>query len=165
MAIAAILWMGVSREELSPEIIFDPGGWWVDLGLGVLVAGALLLLWNLGRSLIPALVSVEEKLFEVFSFMPRADLLALAIISGVAEEIFFRGAMMGSWGLWITSVLFALLHSGPGKMFRFWTLYAFIAGLALGALVLFRDNLLAAIIAHVVVNAIQLNRIATLNIE
>jgi membrane protease YdiL (CAAX protease family) len=165
MAIAAILWMGVSRGGLSSEIVFDPGGWWIDAGLGLSAAAALLLLWQIGRYVIPTLTVVEEKLSEVFSFMPRSDLLALAIISGVAEELFFRGAVMGSWGLLVSSILFALLHSGPGKIFRFWTLYAFIAGLALGGITLYRGNLLAATIAHVLINGTQLNRIAALQVE
>lgn len=84
----------------------------------------------------------------------------MALLSGFAEELLFRGAIQGSLGIWVATILFALLHSGPGGSFRLWPVFALVAGALFGALVLWRGNLLAAIVAHAVVNAINLGRLA-----
>ena len=81
--------------------------------------------------------------------------MSLALISAVAEELFFRGALQGAIGFLPAAVLFALMHAGPGKGFRIWTLFALAGGLALGALVALRGPLGGAIVAHLMVNGSQ----------
>jgi len=54
--------------------------------------------------------------------------VALAVLSGFAEELFFRGAVQGAFGWLPATLAFAVLHSGPGKAFRLWILFAAIAG-------------------------------------
>ena len=88
------------------------------------------------------------------------EALALAWISALAEELFFRGALQGAIGLLAAAVLFALLHFGPGRAFRVWGLFALVAGLGLGALVAERETLGAAIVAHALVNGVNLARLA-----
>ena len=38
------------------------------------------------------------------------DILFISFCAGVGEEILFRGALQGSLGIWITSLLFVALH-------------------------------------------------------
>jgi hypothetical protein len=57
-------------------------------------------------------------------------------------------------------VLFAVLHTGPGLSFRLWTAFAVVAGGLFGGLMLWRGNLLAPIVAHFLVNAVNLSRLA-----
>ena len=57
-------------------------------------------------------------------------------------------------------MLFGLLHSGPGKAFRLWTLFAVVAGALLGGLMVWRGNLLGPVVGHVLVNAVNLRRLA-----
>jgi len=93
----------------------------------------------------------------------RDEVFALAVISGVGEEVFFRGGVQGSWGwLWATA-LFAVLHTGPGRAFRLWTFFALIAGLVSAGLTLWTGNLLAPIVAHAVVNGINLRYVSRLD--
>lgn len=82
------------------------------------------------------------------------------MLSGFAEELFFRGAVQGSWGFVWATLLFALMHTGPDRAFRLWTLFALLAGALFGGLMLWRGNLLAPVTAHFVVNAVNLRRIA-----
>jgi membrane protease YdiL (CAAX protease family) len=57
-------------------------------------------------------------------------------------------------------VLFSLLHTGSGKHFRLWTVFAALAGALFGGLMLWRGNLLAPVLAHVLVNGVNLRRLA-----
>jgi len=88
------------------------------------------------------------------------EAVALAVLSGFAEELFFRGAVQGAFGWLPATLAFAVLHSGPGKAFRLWTLFAAVAGLVFAGLTVWRGNLLAPIVGHFLVNAVNLGRLA-----
>lgn len=103
---------------------------------------------------------LERRIGELVGPLAGEEALALAFLSGVAEELFFRGAVQGSWGWTWATVLFAVLHTGPGMSFRLWTAFAVVAGGLFGGLMLWRGNLLAPIVAHFLVNAVNLSRLA-----
>lgn len=86
-------------------------------------------------------------------------LLLLALLSGVAEEAFFRGLVqsllflkLGAWAVVLQALLFALLHPAPRKAFAY-PLYTGAAGLLFGLVYLLTGSLLPGILAHVLHNA------------
>lgn len=160
LAIAGLLWVGSQRGRLGIELFVDPGGWWIDLGAGLGLGGALLGLWWALRRKVSAARNLEDELARLLAPLAVAEALSLALISAVAEELFFRGALQGALGVLPAAVLFALLHAGPGKAYRIWTLFALAGGLALGALVALRGPLGGAIVAHLLVNGVNLVRLA-----
>jgi len=85
-----------------------------------------------------------------------AECVALALVSGVGEEAFFRGAMQPALGLVATSLCFALAHFAPRRDLLPWTAFSLAAGLALGALFDATGNLVAPVIAQATVNAVNL---------
>jgi hypothetical protein len=87
-------------------------------------------------------------------------ILTLGLAAALGEETVFRGAMQPRFGLLLTSILFALLHSTYGLTLS--TLLVFIVGLVLGLLRL-RYNTTTAMITHAVYN-ISLGVIAYLGI-
>ena len=159
LALTAVVWIGW-RGDLGLELFADGGSWRRDLIAGLAAGSALLAIWALARRTLAAAQRVETHIAALLGDIESDEIFALAVISGVAEELFFRGAVQGSWGwLWATA-LFAVLHSGPGRSFRVWTLFALIAGLLFAALTVWSGNLLAAIVAHAVVNGVNLRRVA-----
>ena len=64
-----------------------------------------------------------------------------------------------------TSTIFAVLHTGRGRAFRLWTLFGVAGGLVFGGLVLWRGNLVSAILAHFFVNAVNLIRLASRSVD
>ena len=160
LAIGGALWVGARGGTIPLDLFVDPAGWWIDLGLGVAAAGLLLGLWQAGLKLLPSAGDLEAKLAEMLRGVETPEVIALALLSGFAEELFFRGAVQGAWGWPIATVLFALLHVGPGAAFRSWTLFAAIAGLLFAGLMEWRGNLLSPVLAHVLVNAVNLGRLA-----
>lgn len=160
LAVGAGIWISAREGDLSPALFLDPAGWWLDAALGVATGLALVGLWQVARRWLDGAAQLEEHLIGLLRGVSPAEALALAALSGFAEELFFRGAVQGSWGLLPAVLLFALLHIGPVRAFRLWTLFAGVAGLALGLLMSLRGNLLGPIAAHFVVNAINLHRLS-----
>jgi membrane protease YdiL (CAAX protease family) len=160
LAVAGIVWLGVRRGRIGLELFVASGQWLADVGLGVVAGLALAGGWEMARKAVPGARRVEQRIGEILGPLDRSEALALAILSALAEEFFFRGAVQDAWGFLPALALFTVLHVGPGRDFRLWTLFAAVGGVLLGGLVVWRGALLAAIVAHAVVNAIGLTRLA-----
>lgn len=152
--------MGFSERGLALARFVDPARWARDLAWGLAAGGLLLALWEAGRRLLPRARELEQTIADLLSGLSPADALGLALLSGFAEEVFFRGAVQGAWGILVATILFALLHTGPGKELRLWTVFAAVAGLGFGVLAQELGSLLAPIVAHILVNAVNLSRLA-----
>jgi hypothetical protein len=85
-----------------------------------------------------------------------AECVLLAIVSGVAEEALFRGAIQPHVGLLGASLLFGLAHFAPRRDLLPWTGFALLMGLAFGGLFEWTGNLVAPVMAHAGVNAVNL---------
>ncbi len=159
LALAGIAWMGW-RGDLGWRAFLSPASWLRDLGAGLMAGAGLVAVWRIAGRYVAAAQRLERRLAELLGDVRRDEILGLALMSGIAEETFFRGGVQGSWGwLWATA-LFAVLHTGPGPSFRMWTLFAAIAGLVFAGLTEWTGNLLAPVVAHVVVNGINLTLLA-----
>jgi membrane protease YdiL (CAAX protease family) len=158
LALAGVAWVGW-RGDLDWRLFLAPERWWRDVAAGLVGGGALLGLWALARRGLASARRVEDYIATVMGEIGSDEVIALAVISSVAEEIFFRAGVQGSWGWLWASVLFAVLHTGPGPAFRVWTLFALVGGGTFGALTLWSGNLTAAIVAHGVVNGWNLRAI------
>jgi membrane protease YdiL (CAAX protease family) len=80
----------------------------------------------------------------------------LAVLSGFAEEIFFRGALWPHTGLVGGAILFGLLHTVPARALMGYPVFAFLAGLVLGLLREQSGSIWPAVLCHFVVNALNL---------
>jgi membrane protease YdiL (CAAX protease family) len=89
---------------------------------------------------------------ELLGGLDGVAIAALALASGVGEEVFFRGALQPSLGLLPTSLLFGLLHIGPDRRFWAWTPWALVMGLLLGVMYEATGSLLGCVVAHVAIN-------------
>lgn len=159
LAVGGVVWIGLRQGHIPAGLFFDPGGWWLDLLLGI-GAGLLLLgAWAATLRFLPIARRLEEQLAAVLGPLRPGEILALALLSGFAEELLFRGAVQGSWGWAVATLLFGLLHTGPGPALRFWTVFALAAGALFGGLMAWRGNLLAPFVGHFLVNAVNLRRL------
>lgn len=160
MAVVAVLWrVGLYGEPIFFSPLSGATGelYWVrDLGIGAALGVVVVLLsngvtrftaWgeNLARSMARALGPISTP-----------DCILLACASGLAEEMFFRGALQPRVGLVAASLLFGVVHFIPRREFLPWTGFALIVGFAFGALYSATGNLIAPVVAHAVINGINL---------
>lgn len=96
--------------------------------------------------------ALHRELKELLGALRQSEITLLALASGFAEELFFRGAMQPSLGLWLTSAIFGLVHVGPRRIFVAWATWAFLVGVALGSIFELTGVLWGPVLAHVWIN-------------
>lgn len=158
LALAAVGW-GVLAGR--PDLYHHPGPWLelsfpratllsAGLGLAVgaaVVAGTRALVRRAGWA-----QRLHREFRELLGPLGGGAIALLALSSGVAEELFFRGAMQPSIGLVASSLVFGAVHVGPGRRFVPWTLWAALMGFVFGAMHALTGELIGPVLAHVVIN-------------
>ena len=160
---AALGWTrmeGRSPWFTSAGAASDGVAWLRDLALGLAAGVALVLASRWLTSASAAGRALADALGRLLGRPGLAACLVLAATSGLAEEAFFRGALQPRVGLVAASLLFALAHFAPRRAFLPWPVFAFAAGLAFGALFEATGNLVAPVVAHAAVNALNLRWLA-----
>ena len=112
LAVVAIAWAWLAGGRVAwsldaPWLTFAyPLRLAISLGLGGALAQLVVLLtpWLLQRAQWAR--ALEQELRPLLEGLPSTEIWLLALASGVAEELFFRGAMQPVLGLWLTSVIF-----------------------------------------------------------
>ena len=154
MAALGLLLAWLSGEDLSRVLSFGGRGPAVVLVLGL--SGGLVLLVA-GETLLEPFAWPHRLREEVAGLLGPLTLrraAAVALLSGVGEELLFRVGLQPILGLWVTSLLFGLLHTAPG--IRGWALFAFLGGVFFGLLYDSTGSLWAPALAHALVNGVQL---------
>lgn len=128
----------------------------IDIGLGAAIGLLIVLIsWMLTK-----FTKIFQELVEVLNSMlgplTVLEIFFIAAFSSIAEEFFFRGLVQEKLGIVIATVLFGLLHSGPGKKFLPWTAFALVMGALMGGVYEWRQNLMAPIMIHFVANFVNL---------
>ena len=139
-----------AREGVAPLL---------DTGLGLAVAAATIALSRAITERTRWGGAMGRALAELLGERSFRECIALAVASGVAEEAFFRGALQPALGWLLASLIFGLVHFAPRRDLLPWTGFALCAGMVLGALFEITGNLVAPIVAHVGINAVNLRRL------
>lgn len=106
------------------------------------------------------MAAVDENIAPLFAQSSPLDLLAIALLAGLGEELIFRGLLLAGLAdligtaaaLLVTSVAFGLLH----WVTRAYAVLAALFGVYLGGLLLLTGNLLAPILTHALYDAFAL---------
>ncbi len=135
----------------------------ISVGLaGVFVVALLLTEWLLARFGIGFDEDVQRVSEQIVGplMMTIPGILTLGLAAALGEELVFRGAMQPRFGLLLTAILFALLHSNYGITLS--TVVVLVLGLVLGWQRI-RYNTTSAMITHATYN-IALGLLAFLNL-
>lgn len=125
------------------------GWWWLvavaGVGAFLMVAFAIEAIANV---VAPAqqkqVTDVSTVLFSHFN-NPGAAIF-LGLLAGIVEELVFRGALLPRFGVVVTALLFAALHTQYAVSFA--TLEVFVLGIGLGLLRKYSGSTLTAMVTH-----------------
>lgn len=181
VAAALAAWAGVpSLFSLPPE----PWLLWASLG----AAGALATVVVQGGKLLESVgwyrrMAIALKRIVIEALGPRIDhqrALVIAVYSSVGEEAFFRGFLQ-PWfilklggpeslaatigGIVLASVVFGVVHFPTQRELRPWTGFAVSVGVAFGALAAWSHCLAAPVLAHFLINWLNLARLGQIQLD
>ena len=156
MALAALIW-ALLRGLL-------PSWWTLEAGVAIPIAvGAGIALGLVGVALshqldehVPGIKKLGERFSAILAGATTRDAVLLAGLSAVGEELLFRGCIQQELGLWPATILFAVVHTGPERVYLWWTASAFVFGIGLALLFEHQGGLLAPIAMHFTINAINI---------
>ena len=144
LVVLSIAWAALRGLPLATRLVPSAG----LVAAGVLAGAAL---WGT----IPLLLrsaSMRQVWTDVLLPFSRSldtrDVVAIALLSGLTEELFFRGVLLPEIGLVASSLCFGALHA----LCRVYFAWATLVGAAFGALALTSGSLIPAIAAHATYN-------------
>lgn len=155
---ATLLLQSAFGAPLGALIATGPIALEFDLAMGLGVGLATVLLWRVCLRMRWA-QRLDHSFRRMLSGVRPADALGLALLSSVAEELFFRGFLQPRLGLVITAIAFGIVHVPQRRSQIPWTLAAIGMGFVLGALADWRAGIIAPTVAHFVVNYFNLHHL------
>lgn len=151
----AKLWLHFSNVSLLPlQGTASALSWGVSLALIITALSSLVYrLWPAYRR------SADFYLEFVLKPLLWSDLIWVALLPGLSEELLFRGVMLPGLGLNITAVVissfyFGILHLSEPQHWAY-VVWATVVGLLLGYSALVTGNLLVPIVAHILTNLVS----------
>ncbi len=100
--------------------------------------------------------ALHEDLRPMARALGEGAIVPIALASSVGEEILFRGALTPWLGIIASSVLFGLLHQMRGRSRLSWVAFAVVVGALLASLFRVTGSLLGPIVAHALINGVNL---------
>lgn len=160
MIAVALVWrMGLYHESIlfSSAAAESTGGHPLrDTAIGVAVGLGVVLSSELATRFTGWGEALARELASAIGPVSIPDALLLAMASGLGEELFFRGALQPRVGLVVASLAFAAMHFVPRREMWPWTGFALVVGLLFGAMFEWTGSIVAPVVAHTVVNGINL---------
>ena len=98
---------------------------------------------------------IEEDVSPLFKHLDLVAVVVIAMISGVAEEIFFRGVLQPQIGIWVSNLVFGLAHIWK-KTAILYGVYAAVIGLLFGSMYAMSGSLWVPMLAHIVNNFVAI---------
>jgi membrane protease YdiL (CAAX protease family) len=128
------------------------------LGLGYGVAAGLVVvaLCHVAYLASQAVRQASELIGRFFGPVTTLQAVWLALISGLFEELAFRGALWPQLGLVGTALFFGLCHTIPMRALAGYPIFAFFAGLILGHLRDATGSVWPSVACHVTINALNI---------
>ncbi|MBM4345502.1 MAG: CPBP family intramembrane metalloprotease [Deltaproteobacteria bacterium] len=156
---AAVAWQSQRSEGLAAlwrAPVDRPVPWWAA---AVAVSWILVLGPALLETRSAALRRVAAELYAAIAPITPARIALFAGLSGLCEELLFRGPLQATVSWPVAALLFGALHGGGDRRLWPWSAFAVVAGMLFGALVAVYDAISPAIVAHMTVNAINMRRL------
>ena len=140
------------REGFLLPSKYFTGGMAMGTQVSIGLAFAMAVVWIsvLSRRLFDQVRRGEYDIKEVVGNLSFFQILVIASLSGITEELLFRGVLQPAIGIWGASALFGIVHPPPTRNLFFYPIVAAVIGLGLwGIFLLTGESIVAPMIAHV----------------
>lgn len=157
-ALALALRDGLPWVHPSPWLSLRPGvGLALSAVLGLALAVAVIATTRVAVARFRWARRLHCELRPVARDLSLTHILILAGLSSLGEELLFRGLVTPLAGVLLSAVVFGLAHQIKGPSRWVWAGWATGVGAALGAIFALTGSLLGPLLAHAIVNAVNLS--------
>ncbi|AUX47144.1 hypothetical protein SOCE26_086560 [Sorangium cellulosum] len=125
--------------------------------LGFTLAAVVVLMTRIAVARFTWARRLHAELRPVARDLSLSQVLLLAGLSSLGEELLFRGLLTPLLGVPLSALLFGLAHQMRGPSRWVWVAWALVVGLGLGAIFAATGSLVGPFLAHAVVNAVNLS--------
>ncbi len=129
-------------------------GW--SAGAGVLVGLLVVVLTRVSVVRFSWARQLHRDLRPVARGLSPIGLMVLAVLSSLGEELLFRGALQPLTGVWVQALIFGVVHYVPGPSRWVWAGWAAAIGLILGLVFAATGSLVGPLLAHALINGVNL---------
>lgn len=145
-------WLRLARGGSVTDLLLQGGNLLPAVAIGLLLAVAIAVS---SRTFFARFTPdlLRNIFVPILGHASPGDVVLLALLPGLGEEMLFRGTVQPEIGLAAASVVFGLLHSGFSRELLPYGVWATVVGAVLGALYTATGNLWGCIAAHSLVNA------------
>lgn len=153
LMLAIALGVGTYRGHVPLWIRWDTLAQDALLGVG---SGLVIVVLSRMMGRIKSFEALLNDFSRLLAGLTTLDVFLCALSSSIGEELFFRGLLQPEVGLPVATLLFGLLHIGGERRYLWWTGFALVVGLIFGLMASLRGSLVAPVLAHFVVNLLNL---------
>ena len=132
------------------------GGAFTSAAMGLSFSMALVLLTRVAVARFRWARRLHAELRPVARELSPAHVVLVAGLSSLGEELVFRGLLTPMIGVVGSALLFGLAHQIKGPSRWVWVAWATVVGLGLGGIFALTGSLVGPIVAHAVVNGVNL---------
>lgn len=162
MAVVAIVWAKIAGRPSvfwvdEPPSLESVVSWSV---VGALFAGVVILGSDLAEQKFKSIRDLASAFNDILGDITWKQSFVLALLSSFGEEMLFRGAMMPTLGLVLSSLIFAAVHWPMEKRLMLWPLFALAIGLCFGWAFEKSGHIAGPIVAHFVINFVNLKAVS-----
>lgn len=161
----AVVGAGWAWWRGAGPLLGHPDPWWelspalshgASVGAGLALAVLTVVLTRAWARRFRWARALHDSFREILGDLRPGAVVVLALASGIGEELFFRAGLQPFAGWVIASLLFGLVHIGPTKRYWPWTVWAVVMGFLLGAIYEGTGSILGCVLAHVLINGVNL---------
>ncbi|HLS27290.1 MAG TPA: CPBP family intramembrane glutamic endopeptidase [Opitutales bacterium] len=157
MAVVGIGLVEWRKESFATDPLALPGeNWFFALLVTAWLVAIVHLLSRLAHAKLRSLQHGGRDLQRILGNVTTGQIAVIALMSGIGEEILFRGWLYHETGLWASSIIFGLVHVPPNRKWLYWPIFATAMGIAFGWIYDWSGSLLFPILLHAGINFLNL---------
>lgn len=169
MALTAVVacWLGQQNPLVTDPLLALPegAGHVLSVVLGVALAAATVPLTRLAGLRLRAMRLLHAQLRPAVRHASEVTVTLWGLASALSEELLFRGFLLPLLGLVLSSVAFGVVHQTRGAARWWWIAWATALGVLLGALFRATGSLLGPLVAHAIINVLNLRWVRDTDLE
>ncbi|WP_437575740.1 CPBP family intramembrane glutamic endopeptidase [Sorangium sp. So ce887] len=158
IALALVLRDGLPWIHPSPWLSLPPlAASLMSAALGLTLAAGVVVMTRIAVARFDWARRLHSELRPVALDLSLGQVLLLAGLSSLGEELLFRGLLTPLLGVLLSALVFGLAHQIRGPSRWVWVGWAMVVGAGLGAIFAATGSLVGPFLAHAVVNAVNLS--------